>query len=377
MQWPLWRGQLLDLFGCTLSGLYVTPPVENFVDLRSDTVTQPSAAMRHAMAVADVGDDRYGEDPSVNRLEEAAAELTGKAAAAYLPTGRLCNQIAMHLLTRPGHLVVCEESAHVGGIEAATAAALPRIAFRRVKADRGLMSGSQVAMALEPDPYDVEVVDLVTVENTHQLGGGSVLPRPELTAIAKVCFEHRVRLYLDGARIFNACVATGAAVAEYAAQVDALMFCLSKGLGAPVGSLLVGGEDLIAEARRLKVIFGAGWRQAGIMAAAGSIALTEGPKRLHEDHIHARRLAEGIAEFLPDAVDPATVQTNIVFADVSNTGHDAQLWQCELMANGLLVTRVRGRVRMLTHADVGSREIDAALSAWRQVAAELAPIRRF
>jgi len=345
---------------------------DGYVDLRSDTVTRPSPAMRRAMAGAEVGDDWYGDDPTVNRLQDAAAELTGRPAAIYLPTGTLCNQIALHAFARPGRFVVCEASSHVGGTEAASAAVLSGIAFRRVPGRPiGLLHAEQVAAALAPDPYDVGVADLVTIENTHQRGGGSVMSPASVAAIAAVCAERNVPLYLDGARIFNAAVVAGATVADYAARVDALMFCVSKGLGAPIGSLLVGDAELIREARRLKILYGAAWRQAGIMAAAGLIALTEGPKRLHEDHANARRLAAGIAEILPQALDPAEVQTNIVFADVTSTGHDADEWRQRLAAHGVLVTMVSGRIRMLTHADVTTAGIGAALTAWRKVAAEI------
>ncbi len=332
--------------------------------------------MRRAMADAEVGDDWYGDDPTVNRLQDAAAELTGKQAAIYLPTGTLCNQIALHVLARPGHFVVCEADAHVGGTEAASAAVMSGVAFRRVPALRGLLSARQVDAALAPDPYDVGVVDLVAVENTHQLGGGSVQTVTELAAIAEVCRGHTVPLYLDGARIFNAATVTGSAVADYAAEVDALMFCLSKGLGAPIGSLLAGDAEFISEARRLKILYGAAWRQAGIMAAAGLVALAEGPERLHEDHANALRLAEGVAELLPGTLDPAGMQTNVVFADVSGTGHDVREWQQRLAANGVLVTMVAGHVRMLTHADVTAKDIEAALRAWRQTASDLAAVSR-
>jgi len=348
------------------------PATTGYVDLRSDTVTRPSPAMRRAMAAAEVGDDWFGDDPTVNRLQDAAAELTGRQAAIYLPTGTLCNQIALHAFVRPGRFVVCEATSHVGGTEAASAAVLSGVAFRRVPGGAaGLLQAGQVAAALAPDPYDVDVADLVAIENTHQRGGGSAMPPADVAAIAAVCAERGVPLYLDGARIFNAAVATGATVADYAASVDALMFCVSKGLGAPIGSLLAGDAELIREARRLKVLYGAAWRQAGIMAAAGLIALAEGPKRLHEDHANARRLAAGLAEILPGAVDPAQVPTNIVFADVSGTGHDAREWRQRLAANGVLVTMVSGRVRMLTHADVTAADVETALAAWRAVAAEV------
>ncbi len=325
------------------------------------------------MAEAEVGDDWYGDDPTVNRLQEAAAEITGKQAAIYLPTGTLCNQIALHAFARPGRFVVCEASSHIGGTEAASAAVLSGVAFRRVAGrSRGLLEAGQVAAALVPDPYGVDLVDLVTIENTHQRGGGSVLPVADVAAIGAVCADRNVPLYLDGARIFNAAAVTGAAVADYGAGVDALMFCVSKGLGAPIGSLLAGEAEFISEARRLKVLYGAAWRQAGIMAAAGLIALAEGPKRLPEDHENARRLAAGIAEILPGAADPGQVQTNIVFADVSGTGHSVGAWQQRLAAGGVLVTMVSGRIRMLTHADVTARDIETALGTWRQVAAEMA-----
>jgi threonine aldolase len=345
------------------------------IDLRSDTVSKPSDAMRRAMAAAEVGDDWYGDDPTVNRLQDLAAELTGKEAAAYLPTGTMCNQIAGHAFTRSGHFVVCEESAHICGMEATSAAVLSGIAFRRIAArSRGLLGSDQVAAALQPDPYDVGVVDLVAIENTHQLGGGSVLGVGEVAAISEVCAARGVPVYLDGARIFNACAVAGAAPADYARHVDALMFCLSKGLGAPIGSLLAGDREFIKEARRLKIVFGGAWRQAGIMAAAGLIALREGPGRLQEDHANARRLAQGVAEIIPGGLDPAQVQTNILLVDVTGTGHDEAGWARALAAEGVLVTTVNRRVRMLTHVNITAADVDAALAGWRRAAAALAAV---
>jgi threonine aldolase len=339
------------------------------IDLRSDTVSQPSERMRHAMAMAEVGDDWYGDDPTVNLLQERAAELTGKQAAIYLPTGTMCTQIALHAYVRSGHLAVCESSAHAGRTEASSAAAMSGIAFHYLPGDRrGLLTAAQVAAALAPDPYDVTVTDLVTIENTHQVGGGSVMPVASVKEISAACATAGVPLYLDGARIFNACAAAGAVVGEYAAEVSSLMFCLSKGLGAPVGSVLAGDREFIREARRLKILFGAGWRQAGIVAAAGLIALAEGPERLAEDHANARALAAGLAELLPGSVDPAGIETNIVFADVSATGQDAARWRAALAAEGLLVTIIGGRIRMLTHVGVSAAGVQAALAAWRRAA---------
>jgi len=338
------------------------------IDLRSDTVTKPSDAMRKAMAEAEVGDDWYGDDPTVNRLQDRAAELTGREAAAYLPTGTMCTQVALHALTRSGRLVVCEAASHVGGTEVVSSAVLSGVGFVRLTGDRrGLIDAEQVATALEPDPYDVDIVDLVCLENTHQVGGGTPMPVEDVRAIHKVCADRGVALYMDGARVFNACAATGADVSDYASEVEAMMFCLSKGLGAPIGSMLIGDREFIREARRLKILFGGAWRQAGVMAAAGLIALEEGPKRLHEDHARAKRLAEGVASLLPGTIDPEAALTNILFVDVTAAGHDVLEFRERLAAEGVLVTMVAGKVRMLTHVNIGDGDVDAALGAWKRV----------
>ncbi len=339
------------------------------IDLRSDTVSRPSQRMRLAMASAEVGDDWYGDDPTVNRLQDRAAELTGKEAALYLPSGTMCTQIALHALVRAGHLAACEASAHAGRTEASSAAVLSGIAFHYLTApSRGMITAGQVAAALRPDPYDVSIIDLVTIENTHQVGGGTVMTVAEVREIGAACAAAGVPLYLDGARIFNACAVAGATVADFAAPVTALMFCLSKGLGAPIGSMLAGDAEFIREARRLKILFGGAWRQAGIMAAAGLLALEEGPGRLHEDHANARALAAGIADLLPGSVDPAAIETNIVFADVSATDRDALEWRDRLAAERVLVTLIGDRIRMLTHVDIGSDDVETALAAWQRAA---------
>jgi threonine aldolase len=343
---------------------HVTPPI----DLRSDTVTKPTARMRRAMAEADVGDDWFGDDPTVNRLQERCAEVTGKDAALYVATGTMANEIAMHIFVRSGHLVVCEATAHVAGVEVSSAASLSGIAFAPVSAPRGQLTADMVAEALRPDPYDVDVVDLVAIENTHQVGGGTVMPADELRAIRKVAQEAAVPVYLDGARMFNAAAATGTAVSDYTAEVDAVMFCLSKGLGAPIGSVLCGSDEFIREARRVRVLFGGAWRQAGIMAAAGLVALEEGPGRLVEDHVNARRLADGIAAATPDAVDPWAVETNIVFADAGALGFTAIELRDRLAGAGLLSTVVAGKVRMLTHRDVTAGDVEDAIRIWGETA---------
>jgi threonine aldolase len=339
------------------------------IDLRSDTVSKPSAAMRQAMASAEVGDDRLGDDPTVNRLQDRVAELAGKAAALYVPTGTMCNQIAMHAFVRSGHLAVCETTAHTGRTEAASSAALSGIAFRYLDGGpRGQLTAGQIDAALAPDPYDAMAIDLVTIENTHQVGGGAVMGVAEVRAISDVCARRGKPFYLDGARIFNACAVTGAELTDYASAATAMMFCLSKGLGAPIGSVLAGDAGFIEEARRLKILFGGAWRQAGIVAAAGLVALEEGPKRLHEDHDNARRLAEGLAEVVPGSVDPSAVATNIVFVDVSGTGRGLREWVAALKAEGVLAGIVDGRVRMVTHVNIGAADVGAALAAWRRAA---------
>jgi threonine aldolase len=334
------------------------------VDLRSDTVTRPSAAMRRAMAEAEVGDDWFGDDPTVNRLQERAAELTGMEAALFVASGTMANQIALRTFVRHGHEVVAEETSHVAVVEKISAATLSGVTSRPVRGERGRMSAEQVAEALRPDPYDTRVVDLVAVENTHQVGGGSVLALEDLRAIRKAALDAGVPLYLDGARVFNAAAASGTDVAEFAGEADAMMFALSKGLGAPVGSVLCGPSPFIAEARRARIQLGGGWRQAGVLAAAGLVALDQGPGRLSQDHANARRLAEGVVAAVPGAVDPSAVETNIVFADPAVAGASASEVVDRLAEYGVLATIVAGRVRMVTHLDVDEAGIDRAVEAW-------------
>jgi threonine aldolase len=343
------------------------------VDLRSDTVTTPSAAMRRAMADAEVGDDWFGDDPTVNRLQERAAEVTGKEAALYVPTGTMANQIGLRLhVTGAGHLVVATRGAHVASTEMMTSAVLSGITARTGDpGPQGWMTADLARALVEAeDPYDVEIVDLIAVENTMGHAGGTVMPVQELRAIRKVADDNGLPLHLDGARIFNASVAAGVDVSEYTREADTMMFCVSKGLGAPIGSIVCGTAEAIREARRLKILFGGAWRQAGIVAAAGLIALEEGPKRLHEDHQRARRLARGVADLLPGSVDPAGVETNMVYVDTEAVGLGALATVRRLAALGVGSTFVSDKVRMVTHVDVDDDGIRAALEAWRTVGAD-------
>jgi threonine aldolase len=319
------------------------------------------------MAEAEVGDDWFGDDPTVNRLQDRAAEVAGKETALFVASGTMANQIALRVFVHQGHEVVAESTAHVITVEKISAATLSGITYRPVAGDRGILSADQVADAVAPDPYRTRVVDLVAVENTHQVGGGTVYPLDRLEAIKKVAVGAGLPVYLDGARIFNAAAASGVAVWDYGAQSDALMFALSKGLGAPVGSLLCGPTAFIEEARRVRIQLGGAWRQAGILAAAGLLALDEGPKHLAEDHAHARRLAEGVAEAVPTAVDPETVETNIVFVDPAPLAMTLVEVVDRLREEGVLVTMVAGKVRMVTHLDVSAEDIEVAIEAWRRI----------
>jgi threonine aldolase len=343
------------------------------VDLRSDTVTKPSQAMRRAMAEADVGDDWYDDDPTVNLLQERAAEAVGKEAGLFVPTGTMANQIGLRLhFSGPGHLVAAAAGLHVTSVEVMTAAALAGIAYRMVDAgSRGWIDADQARALLEPDEfYDVEVVDLLSVENTVGGAGGRVMPLDELRAVRKVADEAGVPVHLDGARIFNAAVAAGVDASEIAAESTTMMFCLSKGLGAPIGSVLCGPAAMTREARRLKILYGGAWRQAGVVAAAGLIALEEGPTRLQNDHERARRLAGGIEELLPGSVDLEQVETNMVFVDTERVGLPLYETLDRLAARGVGATHSGGKVRLVTHLDVDDAGIGVALDAWRELAAD-------
>jgi threonine aldolase len=286
----------------------------------------------------------------------------------------MANQIGVRLHVRgSGHLVAATSGAHVASTELMTSAVLSGITFRT--GDPGPKAWMTAEMARElveaEDPYDVEVVDLIAVENTVGHAGGTVMPVEELRAIRKVADDNGLPIHLDGARIFNAAVAAGVDVTEYTREADTMMFCVSKGLGAPIGSLVCGTGEDIREARRLKILFGGAWRQAGIMAAAGLIALQEGPKRLHLDHERATRLAEGVAEILPGSIDPATVETNMVYADTEAVGLAPLDAIGRLRDLGVGATFVSGKVRMVTHVDVDDDGLALALDAWRTVAATM------
>jgi threonine aldolase len=344
------------------------------VDLRSDTVTTPSAAMRAAMAEAEVGDAWYGDDPTVNRLQERAAELVGMDAGLLVATGTMANQIGLRLhISGQGHLVACEQSAHVATTEVMTSATLAGISYRTgTDHPHGYMTAALAEELLAPDDYyDVEMIDLLSVENTVGACGGTILPSAELRKVRARTTEASIPVHMDGARIWNAVAATGEAVQAWTGEVDTMMFCLSKGLGAPVGSVLCGPEELIREARRIWILYGGAWRQAGVLAAAGLVALESGRERLVEDHRRARRLGEGVAEALPGSVDLDRVVTNMVFVDTDAVGLRAEEALDRLAAADVGAVPVPGGVRMVTHLDVDDEGIGIAIDAWRAIAADV------
>lgn len=340
------------------------------IDLRSDTVTKPTPAMRRAMAEAEVGDDVYGEDPTVNRLQERAAEIFEKEAAIFVPTGSMGNQIAVKLHTRPGTEVVIEERGHIFNFEMAAMAAVSGTLARPVRSTdgTGILTWADIAAGLHVNSaYYVAPTGLVALENSHNLAGGTVYTRARTEEICAEAHAINLPVHLDGARIFNAAVALNEPVAALARPADSVMFCLSKGLGAPVGSLLLGTRAFIDEARGWRKVLGGGMRQAGILAAAGLVALAESPQQLPQDHAHAQRLAAGVAELPGVKIDPAQVVTNIVIFDVKETGRAADEICARLAEHNVRASGFGTAIRMVTHYDVSSADIETALTALREV----------
>ncbi|MBM4243510.1 MAG: low-specificity L-threonine aldolase [Deltaproteobacteria bacterium] len=331
------------------------------IDLRSDTVTRPGAAMRAAMAAAAVGDDVYGEDPTVNALQEAAARRVGKEAALFVPSGTMANQAAIRVSTAHGDLVLASEGAHILRYESGAAAAISGVQVATI-GSAGIFTAEDVRRALTPRDHHHPPCTLIAVENTHNASGGRVFPLEMLSAVVAVARERGLRLHLDGARLFNAEIATGIPAARWAADFDTVAFCLSKGLGAPVGSLVCGSAATVDRLHRVRKMLGGGMRQAGILAAAGLYALEHNVARIADDHANAARLARGLAA-LDIFVDPFP-ETNIVLFSVPNDVDFA----ARLRASGVLVNTVApGRFRAVTHLDVASDAIDDALERIRRL----------
>jgi threonine aldolase len=340
------------------------------IDLRSDTVTKPTPEMRRAMFEAEVGDDVYGEDPTVNRLERRAAEITGKEAALFVPTGTMGNTIAVKLLTEPGQEVICDSRAHVLDYELAMVAWFSSCVIRAIPTEDGILSWDQVRRQIRPLHPHWAPTGLVEIENTHNMGGGTVYPLDTIQEICEGVHERGLKVHMDGARVFNAAEALGIPVREIVAPVDTVMFCLSKALGAPAGSILAGPAGLIAKGRLYRKRLGGGMRQVGVLAAAGLIALEDTPKRLHDDHGNAKFLAEGLARIPGIQIDPRKVATNIVVFDVSSTGLASAEISARLKQRGVLINGINERLmRAVTHYDVDRAQCSRALEALATVVA--------
>jgi threonine aldolase len=343
----------------------------DYIDLRSDTVTRPTDEMREAMARAEVGDDVYLEDPTVNRLQERAAEMLGKEAALFVPSGTMGNQICVRLHTQPGHEVITEERSHIFNYEMAAMAVLSGTLARPVRGENGVLDWPSIEAAIRPrSAYYVAQTGLVTVENTHNMAGGAITPIERMEEICERSHEAGLPVHLDGARIFNAAAVLRRDAAELARPFDSVMFCLSKGLCAPVGSLIAGPRPFIDRAIAARKMFGGGMRQAGVIAAAGLVALEKMTARLEEDHANAQLLARGLAEIPGVKIDPERVQTNVVIFDVAGAGITTPELSGMLKERGVLANGINPReMRLVTHKDVPRPACESALGAIREAIA--------
>lgn len=338
------------------------------VDLRSDTVTRPTPAMRKAMAEAEVGDDVYGEDPTLNRLQERAAELFEREAALFVPTGSMGNLICMRIHAGHGGEVICDSRGHVFNFEIGSVSAIAGALVRPLETPDGILTWKHIEAAIRPDTYYLTQTRVITLENTHNLAGGTVMSVAIQDEVCERAHEHGLKVHLDGARIFNAATALGKSVGEITRKVDSIMFCLSKGLGAPVGSLVVGSKEFIEQARVYRKMFGGGMRQAGVLAAAGLVALEQSVALLADDHARAKKLAEGLAQMPGIKIDLVTVQTNILVFDVAGTGMTATDMAAKLKERGVLAGAMGDSImRMVTHYDVDDAGIACALRALEEV----------
>lgn len=338
------------------------------IDLRSDTVTKPTPAMREAMAQSEVGDDVYGEDPTVNRLEAMAAELLGKEAALFVPTGVMGNQLAIRLHTRPGDEVIVERSSHIIRYEGGSASSLSGVQLCCVPGDRGRLSPESVEAAIRPKDLHQPPTTLVCLEQTHNVGGGSVYPLETIHRITEVARAHGLALHLDGARLFNAVVKTGVSAADYARPFDTVSFCLSKGLGAPVGSVVVSDSARVQTLRRLRKVFGGGMRQVGVLAAAGVYALEHHIARLAEDHANAHYLATLLEDIPGVVVDVKAVETNMVMFQIPRSSKSTERLLVDCREAGVLLNAVGDRAfRVVTHLDVNREDMVAASRIFNRV----------
>ena len=332
------------------------------IDLRSDTLTKPNADMRRAMAQAEVGDDVFGEDPTVNALQAEASELLGKEAAIFVPSGTMANQLAIRAQTHHGDEIIADRNCHTFNYEAGAVAALSGVLVRTLEGDRGILKAQQIKEAIRPKDQHFAPTRLICLENTHNRGGGSVYPLEEIVRIRELAEEQGLLMHLDGARLFNASVASGIDARDYARCFDSVSFCLSKGLGCPVGSIVVGSHDLIEKVHRYRKMFGGGMRQVGILAAAGIYALEHNISRLAEDHQNAKTLARAIQNMKGATINADEVETNIVIFDVQTSGMSAHAVTDHMKRRGVLMLPTsQTRIRAVTHLDVSRADIDEAI----------------
>ena len=340
------------------------------IDLRSDTVTKPTPEMRRAMAEAEVGDDVFGDDPTVNRLQQRVATLLGKEAALYVSSGSMANQTAIRAQTEPGDEIIAHEDGHIYHYEGGAPAGLSGCSLRLLPGPRGQFSADQVRAAVRPTDSHFPKTALVVVENTHNRGGGSIWPIEPIARIREVADEHGLRMHLDGARLMNACVATGKAPTDYTVYFDSVSICFSKGLGAPVGSIVAGSAELIRRVHRFRKMFGGGMRQVGIIAAGALYALDHNVDRLADDHAHARRLASAVAGCTGLFVDLPSVETNIIYIDVDPAMGPASALADRLREHDVwMLATSPQRLRAVTHLDVSGDDIERAIELIRRVLA--------
>jgi threonine aldolase len=338
-----------------------------YSDFRSDTVTRPTDQMRKAMAEAVVGDDVLGDDPTVQELERLAAGTMGKEAALFCPSGTMANAIAVKMWTGPLEEVIVEERSHIFNMESTHMTFISGVTPRPLRSVRGAMDPKDVAAAVRKPNVHTPRTSLICLENTHNNWGGAVIPLENFKAIRAVADEHRLKVHLDGARIFNASIASGVPVKEYADQVDSVQFCLSKGLSAPIGSLLVADRERIEFGRRLRKVLGGGMRQVGVLAAPGIIAMTEMVDRLKDDHARAKALARGIAGLPGIKIDPSTVETDIVIFSFDHPTLTVPALIDKMKEKGILALAIFGGIRMVTHKDVADEDVERAIQAFRDV----------
>ncbi|MGB9663454.1 MAG: low-specificity L-threonine aldolase [Ignavibacteria bacterium] len=335
------------------------------IDLRSDTVTKPSREMREFMMTAEVGDDVFGEDPTVNKLQEKVAELLGKESALYVPSGTMGNQLCIKSHTQPWDELICDKDAHIYNYESGSIAGLSHVQVIPLNGKNGIFTAEQVEEAIRPEAYYLPKTRLVCVENTHNRGGGSIFPIEEIKKIKDVVDKYHLKFHLDGARLWNASIATGISLKEYAQYFDSVSVCLSKGLGAPVGSVIAGSKEFIKIAHRYRKAWGGGMRQAGILAAAGLYAIEHNFQRLADDHRRAKYFAKEISKISRIKIDPDSVQTNIILFEVDGlTAAEA----CQILKNQsktgaslLLSVGKKYLVRAVTHLDVNDDDIEEAI----------------